>query len=251
LSRIEQTDGQQQWETKVNVPDLMRWKRYKMPNATVNLLIVDDDAALRISLSHIFATFGHRVRCAADGFSALSELRVKVPDVILSDLNMPGMSGFEFLSVVRRRFPTVKVIAMSSAFAVGEIPPGVAADAFYQKGSNLGSLLQIMEGMTLPEPLSLAHSSAPAPIWVESNGQPAPGGAYITLTCPECLRAFPQLSAETPLRVHETNCIYCKRAFAYAIVEPAEPVLRRGRGQKQAIPPLLIPPERQAQGNFP
>jgi len=222
-----------------------------MPNATVNLLVVDDDAALRISLSHIFAAFGHRVRCAADGFSALSELRVEVPDVILSDLNMPGMSGFEFLSVVRRRFPTVKVIAMSSAFAVDDIPLGVAADAFYKKGSNLGSLLQIMEGMTTPAPLPpFTHSSAAAPIWVEWNGQAAPGGAYIMLTCPECLRAFPQLSVETPLPVHETNCIYCDSAFAYAIVEPAEPVLRGGRSQKQAIPPLLISPDRQPQDNF-
>jgi CheY-like chemotaxis protein len=221
-----------------------------MLKATVNLLVVDDDAALRMSLSHIFAAFGHRVRCAADGFSALSELRVEVPDVILSDLNMPGMSGFEFLSVVRRRFPTVKVIAMSSAFAVNDIPLGVAADAFYQKGSNLGSLLQIMEGMTLPEPRSPAHSSAPAPIWVEGNGQAAPGGAYIVLTCPECLRAFPQLSVEAPLPVHETNCIYCNSAFPYAIVQPAEPVLRGGHSQKQANPPLLIPPERQAQDNF-
>src|ERR1700728_3574726 len=175
-----------------------------MPDVTVNLLVVDDDASLRMSLSHIFAAFGHRVRCAADGFSVLSELRWEVPDIILSDLNMPGMSGFEFLSVVRRRFPTVKVIAMSSAFAVDDIPLGVAADAFYQKGSNLGSLLQIMEGMTLPEPLSLAHSSAPAPIWVEWNGQAAPGGAYLMLTCPECLRAFRQFSVETALPVHET-----------------------------------------------
>lgn len=222
-----------------------------MPKATVNLLVVEDDAALRMSLSHIFAAFGHHVRCAADGFSALSELRVEVPDVILSDLNMPGMSGFEFLSVVRRRFPTVKVIAMSSAFAVDDIPLGVAADAFYQKGSNLGSLLQIMEGMTTPAPLPpFTHSSAPAPIWVECNGQAAPGGAYIMLTCPECLRAFPQLSVETPLPVHETNCTYCNSAFAYAIVAPAEPVLRGGRSQKQAIPPLLIPPDRQAQDNF-
>ena len=222
-----------------------------MAGTTVNLLVVEDDAALRVSLSHIFAAFGHRVRCAADGFSALSELRVEVPDVILSDLNMPGMSGFEFLSVVRRRFPTVKVIAMSSGFAVDDIPLGVAADAFYQKGSNLGSLLQIMEGLTTPAPLPpFTHSSAPAPIWVEWNGQAAPGGAYIMLTCPECLRAFPQLSVETPLPVHETNCIYCDSAFAYAIVEPAEPVLRGGRSQKQAIPPLLIPPDRQAQDNF-
>lgn len=225
-----------------------------MPKATVNLLVVEDDAALRMSLSHIFAALGHRVRCAADGFSALAELRVEIPDVILSDLNMPGMSGFEFLSVVRRRFPSIKVIAMSSAFAVDDIPLGVAADAFYQKGSNLGSLLQIMEGMTIPElPPSLTHRSAPAPIWVERNGQTrqvARGGAYIMLNCPECLRAFPQLSEETLLPVHETNCIFCNSTFDYAIVQPADPVLRGGRSQKQTIPPVLIPPERQSQESF-
>ena len=222
-----------------------------MAGTKVNLLVVEDDAALRMSLSHIFAAFGHRVRCAADGFSALSELRVDVPDIILSDLNMPGMSGFEFLSVVRRRFPSIKVIAMSSAFAIDDIPLGVAADAFYQKGSNLGHLLQIVEGMTTPEvPQSLKPAGTAAPIWVERTGHGFPGGTNIMLTCPECLRAFPQLSLETPLPVHETNCIYCNSAFDYAVVQPMDPVLRGGRSQKQAISALLIPPERQAQDNF-
>jgi CheY-like chemotaxis protein len=222
-----------------------------MAGTTVNLLVVEDDAALRVSLSHIFAAFGHCVRCAADGFSALSELRVDVPDIILSDLNMPGMSGFEFLSVVRRRFPSIKVIAMSSAFAIDDIPPGVAADAFYQKGSNLGHLLEIVEGMTTPEaPQSLKPAGTAAPIWVERTGHGSPGGANIMLTCPECLRAFPQLSLETPFPVHETNCIYCNSAFDYAVVQPTDPALRGGRSQKQSMPPLLIPPERQAQDNF-
>jgi CheY-like chemotaxis protein len=221
-----------------------------MPKATMNLLVVEDEAVLRTSLSHIFSAFGHRVRCAADGFSALSELRVEVPDMILSDLNMPGMSGFEFLSVVRRRFPTVKVVAMSSAFTVDGIPPGVAADRFYQKGSNLGSLLQMVEDLTSSErPQSHHAGHAAAPIWVE-NEPDGRGGARIMLTCPECLRAFHQYSVETPFPVHETNCIYCNSAFDYAVVQPTEPVLRGGRSQKQAIPALLIPPERQAQDNF-
>src|SRR6202789_3359336 len=98
-----------------------------MAGTTVNLLLVEDDAALPLSLAHIFAAFGHGVRCAADGFSALAELRIDVPDIILSDLNMPGMSGFEFLSVVRRRFPSIQVIAMSSAFSGGGVPPRVRA----------------------------------------------------------------------------------------------------------------------------
>jgi CheY-like chemotaxis protein len=40
-------------------------------------------------------------------------MKSKVPELIVSDLNMPQMSGFEFLSVIRRRFPAVLVIAMS------------------------------------------------------------------------------------------------------------------------------------------
>ena len=119
------------------------------PN-TLNLLVVEDEAALRTSLSQIFGAIGHRVRCAEDGFSALSELGLEVPDVILSDLNMPGMSGFELLSVVRQRFPAIRLVAMSSAFPQGGVPPGVVADAFYQKGNNLVSLLQIVESMAQP-----------------------------------------------------------------------------------------------------
>jgi len=39
-----------------------------------------------------------------DSFTTLSEMRKEIPDIILSDLNMPGMSGHEMLSVVRRQF---------------------------------------------------------------------------------------------------------------------------------------------------
>ncbi len=76
-----------------------------MPNAKVKLLIVDDDVSLLMLLSQIFTKSGYSVQPAEDGFSALAVIRNEIPDIILSDLNMPGMSGFEFLSVVRRRFP--------------------------------------------------------------------------------------------------------------------------------------------------
>ena len=45
------------------------------------------------------------------------------------------MSGFELLMVVRNKFPAIKVIAMSGAFYGNEVPSGVLADAFHQKGS--------------------------------------------------------------------------------------------------------------------
>lgn len=112
-----------------------------MPTEKAALLIVKNEPSTRESLSGIFSEFGYRVRSAEDGFSALVEIRNNSPDIILSDLNMPGMSGFELLSVIRRRFPAIRVIAMSGSSAGTGIPAGVAADAFYEKGSPVRSLL--------------------------------------------------------------------------------------------------------------
>jgi CheY-like chemotaxis protein len=125
-----------------------------MPDVKPTLLIVDDEESIRTSLSHVFTEFGHSVRSAADGFAALSEIQRNVPDILLSDLNMPGMSGFELLSVVRRQFPAIRLIAMSGAFADDEAPLCLAADAFYRKGSGLRELLRAMG--TQPERNSTA-----------------------------------------------------------------------------------------------
>lgn len=69
---------------------------------------------------------------------ALVEIRKEIPDILLSDLNMPGMSGFELLSVVRSSFPSIRAIAMRGAFSGVEVPIGIAADAFYKKGNGVG-----------------------------------------------------------------------------------------------------------------
>jgi CheY-like chemotaxis protein len=116
-----------------------RQKGITMCKILPTILIVDDNENLRIALADIFLQFGHDVRTAADGFEALSVMRKKVPTVLISDLDMPGMSGLELLSVVRRRFPSVRVVAMSGAYSGPAVPTGIAADAFYAKGC--GSLL--------------------------------------------------------------------------------------------------------------
>src|SRR6185437_1194408 len=98
-----------------------------MPNQEARMLIVEDEPAIRTLLGEIFESKGHTVSTAADGFAALEEIRKEVPDVLLSDLNMPGMSGFELLSVVRRRLPEIYVVAISAAFSGDTVPNGIAA----------------------------------------------------------------------------------------------------------------------------
>lgn len=111
------------------------------------LLIVDDEASIRTSLSCVLSEIGYVVRSAEDGHSALQEIGKEVPEILLSDLYMPGMSGFELLFEVRRRYPAIQTVAMSGAFQGDEVPSGVAADGFFQKGSSIGSLLRIMSGL--------------------------------------------------------------------------------------------------------
>lgn len=131
------------------------------------LLIVDDDALLRMAIGDLFGESGYRVRCAEDGASALQEIRREVPDIVLSDLNMPGVSGFEFLCAVRRDFPAIRVIAMSGAFLGNGVPAGVPADAYFEKGSDLASLRQIVEAMAgMNKPLSYRPAAPPGAPWI-------------------------------------------------------------------------------------
>jgi CheY-like chemotaxis protein len=115
-----------------------------MSVSKVSVLIAEDETAVRVSLSQILVLVGYQVRSAADGLAALIEIEKQIPDILISDLNMPHMSGFELLSVVRARFPAVKVIAMSGAFGGDQIPEGVNADGFYQKGLGVRVLLSAL-----------------------------------------------------------------------------------------------------------
>ena len=184
-----------------------------MPNASAGILMVDDDPAIRMSMSLVLTSLGYRVRSAVEGFSALREISQEMPDILLSDLNMPGMSGFELLSVVRRRFPAIQTIAMSGAFYGSEVPEGVPADSFFQKGSGMDSLLNAIT--TFSNRQRLARTEAP--IWISQNGRDSSGEPYITMACPECLRGYP-LALRNPIsRINETDCIYCGVSIQYAI----------------------------------
>ncbi len=187
-----------------------------------DFLVVDDEALVRTCLTDLLNRSGYTVRDASDGFSALAAIREEIPDLILSDLNMPGMSGFEFLSVVRRRFPSVRVIAMSSGYGGVEFPQGVAADAFYQKGTDPAFLLRIVEEITRAgQSLVTRRPRTLAPIWVPTNGHNATGETYVTITCPECLRAFPQVFDQSAATTLETRCAWCRVPIQCAIVHSA------------------------------
>jgi CheY-like chemotaxis protein len=73
---------------------------------------------------------GYEVLPAVDGLDGLHAFSMSLPDLIISDLNMARMSGFEFLAVVRERFPHIATVAVSGEYIAIRNPSGVLADAF-------------------------------------------------------------------------------------------------------------------------
>lgn len=191
-----------------------------MPNRKASILIVDDEPATRKLLAQIFTTMGHTVSTAHDGFSALKLMRTNTPDIVLSDLNMPGMSGFELLSVLRRRLPGIFVIASSGAYVGSTVPDGVAADAFYEKASGLQALFNLVELAEKSDSPRLRSTAVP--IWIsieeEHLNSSSAGPAEILIACPECLRNFPHVHKSAPGLVQHVHCLYCHAAITYAIV---------------------------------
>ena len=86
------------------------------------VLVVDDEPALASLLSLLLGDEGYEVRCAHDGEAALAEAARRPPDVVVTDLMMPGMGGAEPARRLRARgIPVVLLTAAGAGVAV----PGV------------------------------------------------------------------------------------------------------------------------------
>jgi DNA-binding NtrC family response regulator len=80
----------------------------------MRILVVDDEAAIRLALSDLLAEAGHAVRAAEHAPAALAALETEAADLVVSDLNMPAMSGLALLEEVRARHPAALFVLMTA-----------------------------------------------------------------------------------------------------------------------------------------
>jgi len=188
----------------------------------LSVLLVDDNLLILKAYTALLQSIGYTVQAAGNGVEALQSLREHIPDLIVSDLDMPVMSGFELLSIVRRRFPSIQVVAMSGAFAESSIPAGLCADAFYPKGKNSPSVLLdiLTDLMTRERAESPRSGESVPPFWTAKIPYGAPEDFSILLACPDCFRSFPNGFIEAnPLLVQKTKCIYCGGHINYSVID--------------------------------
>jgi DNA-binding NtrC family response regulator len=88
------------------------------------ILVVDDEVNARTALLEILRDEGYSVESAADGFKALGKLADFAPDVVLTDLKMPGMDGIQLLAKIHENDADLPVIVMT---AFGEVETAVGA----------------------------------------------------------------------------------------------------------------------------
>ena len=157
------------------------------------IMVVEDDASLREIYSIRVAAEGYEVVSAGDGEEALAIAVREKPDLILSDIMMPKISGFDMLDILRSTPETaqIKVVMMTA----------LSADDQRQRGERLGADRYLVKSQVgIEDVINVIHEVLGDKAVSEAAPQPneaAPQPAEAT-TIPQPAEAIPQ-SAETPI----------------------------------------------------
>lgn len=114
------------------------------------ILVVDDDARVLGSVNQLLMSMGHEVICAGGGAEAMSTLNDEPVDLVILDLSMPEMTGWEVLQQIREKHSQLKVIVCSgytddaSEMVASDIEP----DAFLNKPFHLQQLSSALESVS-------------------------------------------------------------------------------------------------------
>ena len=133
------------------------------------ILVVDDHEETRYLLQRVLSHFGHEVACASEGKGALEALSANIPDLMILDLSMPGVSGADVLCEIRANPRTASLpVIIFSAYPDSiykEIARKAGATAYWIKGSiELAEMEAAIEHiLAAVEPSAPADTPAPRP----------------------------------------------------------------------------------------
>jgi len=127
----------------------MRVEDPKGEKAPATLLIVEDDPEMRAVLKDFLEREGHRVIPEASGERAIAAVESERIDAVILDKEMPGMSGLDFLSFVRHRFPGTPVILITAfgGSRVAEEAFRRGAAGYLEKPFRVADLLRAVRGV--------------------------------------------------------------------------------------------------------
>ncbi|HJV70319.1 response regulator [Ideonella sp.] len=119
------------------------------------ILVADDEPSIVVSLEYLLESEGYRVRVARDGNEALAAVQEALPDLILLDVMLPGMNGFEVCKRVRETDGGrgVRIVMLTAKGRDIEISKGLAlgADAYVTKPFSTRELMTTVRELLVGE----------------------------------------------------------------------------------------------------
>jgi len=112
------------------------------------ILVVEDDVRLVLALEDVLRAEGYEIRSARNGNAAIAALSTFTPDLMLIDMEMPGMSGGELLAWLEERGNRTPVIVASCNDDVHEGDPGITRKL--AKPYDLDKLLEAISAVLAP-----------------------------------------------------------------------------------------------------
>jgi CheY-like chemotaxis protein len=115
------------------------------------VLVVEDDPDLAALVQMIVADAGYDVVTACDGEQALARVEERMPGVILLDMRMPVMNGWEFAREFRSRFGNgAPIVVVTAAEDAGARAAEIGADAWLEKPFDLDDVVRMVERFVGP-----------------------------------------------------------------------------------------------------
>lgn len=104
-----------------------------MSEGNLSVLIVDDNQDIRDLLTHILEPRGFAIATAAEGYSALDQIEKKIPDLLLLDVMMPGLSGYEVVTMLRAssnpKIAHLPILLITAKSQLADLDTGLASGA--------------------------------------------------------------------------------------------------------------------------
>jgi len=111
----------------------------------VDILVIDDDINILEAVSYTLRLHGYQVATAKDGAEGLAVLEGTLPRLILLDMRMPGIDGWEFTRVLRAREIQAKIAIMTATTNIRRWADDVGAAGYLAKPFDLVELIAVVQ----------------------------------------------------------------------------------------------------------
>lgn len=190
----------------------------------MDIVLIDDEPIIHQALSPFLNRSGHQIHSAKDGNEGLALASECKPDLIISDIRMPGLDGLELLERLRMRTPTTPVVLITGH---GDVKTAISAldkgaFAYLRKPIKLEELVAVIERIEVRQQLEQTFLNQYVRAATPTTDHPLETTASIT-------RALDDANAALRSDLQKFASLW----------QQAEPALRRDLAQEDAVAILL------------